>query len=86
MKYPSLCRRTRARESCVVVDQLSTMDVLFNNERSDCEDYYAILGCDELSNVCIARERGSIVLVHHLPVEGTDSNGVPRPRAATASR
>ena len=29
------------------------MDVLFNNERDETDDYYAILGCDELSNVKI---------------------------------
>lgn len=29
------------------------MDTLFTNERDESDDYYAILGCDELSNVCI---------------------------------
>ena len=29
------------------------MDTLFTNERNQSDDYYAILGCDELSSVCI---------------------------------
>jgi hypothetical protein len=29
------------------------IDTLFTNERNECDDYYVILGCDELSNVSI---------------------------------
>jgi hypothetical protein len=35
-----------------IVNRVS-MDTLFTNERNESDDYYVILGCDELSNVSV---------------------------------
>lgn len=51
------------------------METLFTNERDPSDDYYAILGCDELSNVGVNLHCLCVVsLSDCFLLEGSDSN------------
>lgn len=62
------------------------METLFTNERDPSDDYYAILGCDELSNVGVNLHCLCVVsLSDCFLLEGSDSNGISNSSTSISS-